>query len=277
VRTCSRGSGSGSGSGFKKRKGGIAWTIPSAGSGGGAVACPKVGKLPAASAKTTCAKAGCNYSEDKSNPFKTVRSCSRGSSLKKRKGGVAWTIPSEADVEADLEMNSDMKRRRRRFWKKLGKHAHKKMLKHQMKRRRRRFFGAVQDLDFGHRSHVHKARWGSEEEDIDRSVMHKPKFLCLPCPVCPVGQFAADEEVQLDERGCPKCTGWWKKCRPVVRAPCKCAKPACPKCDEYADEYEELEVQAIPCLCPSVKCRACAMKMHHLVLPPKPKPVLLRG
>merc|ERR1712080_768608 len=56
---------------------------------GGAVACPKVGKLPAASAKTTCTKAGCNYSEDKSNPFKTVRTCSRGSSLKKRKGGVA--------------------------------------------------------------------------------------------------------------------------------------------------------------------------------------------
>merc|ERR1711959_648614 len=59
---------------------------------GGAVACPKVGKLPAASAKTTCAKAGCNYSEDKSNPFKTVRTCSRGSGsgsgsgFKKRKG-----------------------------------------------------------------------------------------------------------------------------------------------------------------------------------------------
>merc|ERR1712093_557444 len=69
---------------------------------GGAVACPKVGKLPAASAKTTCAKAGCNYSEDKSNPFKTVRTCSRGSGsgsgsgFNKRKGGIAWTIPSSS-------------------------------------------------------------------------------------------------------------------------------------------------------------------------------------
>merc|ERR1712072_201823 len=97
---------------------------------------------------------------------------------------------------------------------------------------------------------------------------------CLPCPACPVGQFAADEEVQLDERGCPKCRR--KKCRPVKRAPCKCAKPACPKCDEYADEYEELEVQAIPCMCPSFKCRACAMT-HHFVVPKLPKPALLHG
>merc|ERR1712072_544901 len=79
---------------------------------GGAVTCPKVGKLPAASAKTTCAKAGCNYSEDKSNPFKTVRTCSRGSGsgsgsvIKKRKGGMAWTIPKD-DEEEEEELETD--------------------------------------------------------------------------------------------------------------------------------------------------------------------------
>merc|ERR1712072_1615601 len=63
-----RGSGSG-GSGFKKRKGGIAWTIPSSsgsGSGGSGV----------------------------------------GGVIKKRKGGMAWTIPKD-DEEEELEDDAD--------------------------------------------------------------------------------------------------------------------------------------------------------------------------
>ena len=137
-----------------------------------------------------------------------------------------------------------------------------------------------------------------------------PKRHCLRCPMCPVGQVAAEEEVQLDESGCPKCrrcrpircpmiacarpicpvgeelieqdeqeemavdAGCPRQlcprriCKPIKRAPCKCKIHKCPVCDEYADEYEEEEVQALPCMCPSAKCRACKL--------PRPLPFLTR-
>merc|ERR1711959_511750 len=79
-----RGSGSGSGgSGFKKRKGGIAWTIPSSsgsGSGGSGV----------------------------------------GGVIKKRKGGVAWTIPKD-DEEEELDFGGARSRIRSSSRKLYGK------------------------------------------------------------------------------------------------------------------------------------------------------------
>merc|ERR1711977_632390 len=85
------------------------------------------------------------------------------------------------------------------------------------------------------------------------------------CPICPFGMFAISE-VQVD--GCPKC-------KPIKRKPIKpckkCKKPNCPKCEEFANEYEmvqgKAEDQAIPCMCPPFKCRACKL--------PKPKPLPL--
>merc|ERR1711977_115251 len=87
----------------------------------------------------------------------------------------------------------------------------------------------------------------------------------LKCPICPLGMFAISE-VQVD--GCPKC-------KPIKRKPIKpckkCKKPDCPKCEEFANEYEmvqgKAEDQAIPCMCPPFKCRACKL--------PKPKPLPL--
>merc|ERR1712072_1330800 len=144
----------------------------------------------------------------------------------------------------------------------------------------------------------------------------KLKRRCLRCPMCPVGQVAAEEEVQLDESGCPKCrpcrpircpliacarpicpvgeelieqdeqeemavdAGCPRQrcprriCKPIKRAPCKCKIHKCPVCDEYADEYEEEEVQAIPCLCPSAKCRACKLPKRLPFLTRVPRALL---
>merc|ERR1711959_47923 len=98
----------------------------------------------------------------------------------------------------------------------------------------------------------------------------KQKPPARKCPICPFGMFAI-AEVQVD--GCPKC-------KPIKRKPCKCKIVHCPKCEEFANEYEmvqgKAEDQAIPCNCPPVKCQACKLpkpKPLPKPNPPNPKPV----
>merc|ERR1711959_649879 len=85
-----RGSGSGStGSGFKRRPGGIAWTIPSS-SGSGSTG-SGVKRRPGGIAWTIPSSSGSGSGGS-----------GVGGVIKKRKGGMAWTIPKD-DEEEELE------------------------------------------------------------------------------------------------------------------------------------------------------------------------------
>merc|ERR1712072_510793 len=83
-------------------------------------------------------------------------------------------------------------------------------------------------------------------EDIEalppKHVFKLPK-LPKPCPICPVGELAAEEEVQTDENGCPKCA------KPKFKA----CKPGC-----FRGEVD-LETGALPpCFCPPKRhCLRC--------------------